>query len=247
LHAANVLHRDLKLDNILINENQTGKLCDFGLARITALGMTEMVIVEPYTPPELFLRNLSNQSNYGPAVDIWSLGCVFADMLLRRPYSLGFSGCMNDIKILKKIVQTIPPPDDDDLSEMIENEEARLFVKSLLPLTPSRPLSDIFVDVADRSAVDLLERMLVFNPRKRISMADALQHEYMAEITVDVLARELNLKPYEVEMLKDSTPPRIDMFIEIPSQSTKKELRNILFESCVNPQAALTLSNISMK
>jgi len=235
LHSANVLHRDLKPSNILVNGDQRAKLSDFGLARITAPEMTQMVVSTPYRPPELFLRKISDQSNYGPAVDIWSLGCIFADMLLGRPMSLGFLDANDDITNIVKIAETVAPPEnDEELSDFIDSEAGLLFVKTELPRSPSRPLRDIFRHVADKSAVDLLEKMLVFHPGKRISVADALQHEYMAEMTVDVLARTLNLKPTEVEKLNNVNPPRIEMNVKSPFSSTKKECAKSIFDACVN-------------
>lgn len=122
-------------------------------------------------------------------------GCTFADLLLQRPSSLGFANAIQGMDVVTNIAQTIPPPDDDDLSEMIDDEQTRKFVRTHLPPTPSRPLRDTLVDVEDNRAMDLLEKMLVLNPRKRITAADALQHEYMAEITVEALTEKLNLKP----------------------------------------------------
>eukprot|EP00253_Pinus_taeda_P015381 PITA_15381 len=238
LHSANVLHRDLRPQNILITKNQTVKICDFGLARIQACGMTNNVMCKDYRPPELFLGHMGNQSNYGPAVDVWSLGCVFADLLLQRPSSFRFANAKEDIDVVMEIARTIPPPDDDDLSEMIGDEQTRQLVKSLLPATPSLPLSAIFVDVADKRAVDLLEKMLVFNPRKRISTADALQHEYMAEITVEVLTQKLNLKPYQAERLRDLTPLRIEMPVQNAHRLAKRDIWKIFLHRCSNSQAA---------
>eukprot|EP00253_Pinus_taeda_P002788 PITA_02788 len=238
LHSANVLHRDLKPQNILITENQTVKICDFGLARIQANGMSHMVISQGYRPPELLLKRTGNRSNYGPAVDVWSLGCIFADLLLQKSSSsLGLTNVKGHIDVIMKIAQTITRPDDEDLSEMIGDEKTRQWVNSRLPPT-SRPLSAMFVDVADKRAVDLVERMLVFNPRKRISAADALQHEYMAEITVEVLTQKLNLKPDQVERLKDLTPPRIQMLTPNPNLLTNPEYAwKILLDRCANSQA----------
>lgn len=239
MHSANVLHRDLKPQNILITENQTVKICDFGPAQIQALEMDNKVITKEYRPPELFLKHMGNRSNYGPAVDVWSLGCIFEDLLIQRPSPLVFGKTViQDINVVTRIAQKIAPPDDEDLSEMIGDEETLQYVKAQLPPTPPSPWRHRFVDVADKRAVDLLEKMLVFNPRKRISAADALQHEYMAEITVEALTEKLNLKPDQVERLQDLTPPRIEMPVQNAQRFTKQDVWKILLERGSNSRTA---------
>eukprot|EP00253_Pinus_taeda_P007431 PITA_07431 len=238
LHCANVLHLDLKPQNILITENKTVKIGDFGLARIQALEMDNKVITKEYRPPELFLKHTGNRSNYGPTVDVWSMGCIFADLLLQRPSSLAFpKTIIQDKDVVTKIAQKIAPPEDEDLSEMIGDDDTRQYVKAQLPHAPLSPLTHRFVDVADIRAVDLLEKMLVFNPRKRISTAAALQHEYMAEITVEVLTQKLNLKPDQVERLQDLTPPRIEMPVQNAHLFPKRDVWKILLDRCSNSRA----------
>lgn len=83
IHSANVLHRDLKPSNLLLNANCDLKICDFGLARVTSETdfMTEYVVTRWYRPPELLL----NSSDYTAAIDIWSVGCIFMELMDRKP------------------------------------------------------------------------------------------------------------------------------------------------------------------
>ena len=85
VHSANVLHRDLKPSNILVNANCDLALCDFGLARGVSseidVELTEYVVTRWYRAPELLCDNVS----YGKAVDVWSIGCIFAEILCRKP------------------------------------------------------------------------------------------------------------------------------------------------------------------
>ena len=81
VHSANVIHRDLKPSNILVNENCDLKICDFGLARITDIEMTGYVSTRYYRAPEIMLT----WQHYDKAVDIWSVGCIFAEMLIGQP------------------------------------------------------------------------------------------------------------------------------------------------------------------
>lgn len=84
MHAANILHRDIKPGNLLVNSNCILKICDFGLARVwdpleTAC-MTHEVVTQYYRPPEL----LMGARRYTTAIDVWSVGCIFAELLGRR-------------------------------------------------------------------------------------------------------------------------------------------------------------------
>ncbi|XP_022948704.1 mitogen-activated protein kinase homolog NTF6-like [Cucurbita moschata] len=83
LHSANVLHRDLKPGNLLLNANCDLKICDFGLARTTSETdfMTEYVVTRWYRAPELLL----NTYEYTAAIDIWSVGCILMEILRREP------------------------------------------------------------------------------------------------------------------------------------------------------------------
>lgn len=83
IHSANVLHRDLKPSNLLLNANCDLKICDFGLARTTSETdiMTEYVVTRWYRAPELLL----NCSEYTAAIDIWSVGCILMEILIREP------------------------------------------------------------------------------------------------------------------------------------------------------------------
>lgn len=83
IHSANVIHRDLKPSNLLLNANCDLKICDFGLARPTSENefMTEYVVTRWYRAPELLL----NSSDYTAAIDVWSVGCIFMELMNRRP------------------------------------------------------------------------------------------------------------------------------------------------------------------
>lgn len=87
IHSANVLHRDLKPSNLLLNANCDLKICDFGLARPTAENefMTEYVVTRWYRAPELLL----NSSDYTAAIDVWSVGCIFMELMNRKPLFAG--------------------------------------------------------------------------------------------------------------------------------------------------------------
>lgn len=99
LHSANILHRDLKPGNLLINANCDLKICDFGLARTSKSKgqfMTEYVVTRWYRAPELLLCC----DNYGTSIDVWSVGCIFAELLGRKPIFPG-TGYIYMLLVLK--------------------------------------------------------------------------------------------------------------------------------------------------
>ncbi|KAM5518449.1 mitogen-activated protein kinase sty1 [Fusarium oxysporum f. sp. phaseoli] len=169
VHSAGVVHRDLKPSNILVNENCDLKICDFGLARIQDPQMTGYVSTRYYRAPEIMLT----WQKYDVEVDIWSAGCIFAEMLEGKPLFPG-KDHVNQFSIITELLGTPP----DDVINTIASENTLRFVKSL-PKRERQPLRNKFKN-ADDSAIDLLERMLVFDPKKRITATEALSHDYLS-------------------------------------------------------------------
>ncbi|KAK8619134.1 hypothetical protein V6N13_133101 [Hibiscus sabdariffa] len=172
LHSANILHRDLKPGNLLVNANCDLKICDFGLAR-TSRGneqfMTEYVVTRWYRAPELLLCC----DNYGTSIDVWSVGCIFAEILGRKPIFPG-TECLNQLKL---IINVLGSQQEADL-QFIDNPKAQRYIKSL-PYSRGVHFSHLYPQ-ADPLAIDLLQRMLVFDPSKRITVTEALLHPYLS-------------------------------------------------------------------
>jgi len=168
IHSAGVVHRDLKPSNILVNENCDLKICDFGLARIQEAQMTGYVSTRYYRAPEIMLT----WQKYDVEVDIWSAGCVFAEMLDGNPLFPG-KDHIHQFSLITELLGTPP----EDVIRTIGSRNAMTFVKSL-PKHERRPLKDKFKN-AESLAIDLLEVMLVFDPRKRIKASESLSHKYL--------------------------------------------------------------------
>lgn len=164
-----MVHRDLKPSNILVNENCDLKICDFGLARVKDAQMTGYVSTRYYRAPEIMLT----WQKYDVEVDIWSAGCILAEMLLGKPLFPG-TDHINQFSIITELLGSPP----QDLIDSIASENTLRFVKSL-PHREPQPLASRFKD-APPECVDLLERMLKFDPHKRITAVDALSHPYLS-------------------------------------------------------------------
>ena len=175
LHSAKVLHRDLKPGNLLVNSNCDLKICDFGLARLeeedSAGTMTAYVVTRWYRAPELLYLK-----QYSEAIDIWSAGCIFAEILGRKAFLQG----KNYQDQLNVIFQVVGPPTEQDL-EVVPNPEVRDYIRKMIkPGHKQVPLRERFPKASDK-ALDLLHKMLAFNPHHRPSAADCLAHPYLSE------------------------------------------------------------------
>ncbi|KAF3794770.1 Mitogen-activated protein kinase 10 [Nymphaea thermarum] len=174
LNVANVYHRDLKPKNILANANCKLKICDFGLARVafndtpTTIFWTDYVATRWYRAPELCG---SFFSKYTPAIDIWSIGCIFAEVLTGKPLFPG----KNVVHQLDLITDLLGTPSLDTISR-VRNEKARRYLTSMRKKHPV-PFSQKFPN-ADPLALKLLERLLAFDPKDRPTAEEALADPY---------------------------------------------------------------------
>ncbi|ORY27862.1 Pkinase-domain-containing protein [Rhizoclosmatium globosum] len=173
IHSANVLHRDLKPGNLLVNADCELKICDFGLARGLANTddagfMTEYVATRWYRAPEIMLSFRS----YTKAIDMWSIGCIFAELLGGKPLFKG----RDYVDQLNQILNILGTPDDATLRR-IGSERAQLYIRSLRR-TQKVPWTHLFPR-ASPVALDLLERLLTFDPAARITVEEALAHPYL--------------------------------------------------------------------
>jgi serine/threonine protein kinase len=176
IHSAGVLHRDLKPKNILINKDGELKICDFGMgkAATTTLKMTllEQVATPYYRAPEGLL--LKDQQ-YTEAVDVWATGCILGELILKRPLFPG----KNNQELLDCIVEVLGTPSQEDLDAFPESGY-KDYLKSM-PKKEKKDFSALFFGI-DPLTIELLEKMLVFNYNKRITVEQALEHPYFTEL-----------------------------------------------------------------
>lgn len=178
IHSANVLHRDLKPSNLLVNSNCDLALCDFGLARgfedASDEVLTEYVVTRWYRAPEL----LCESETYGKSVDIWSVGCIFAELFSNKPFFRG----ENPPHQLEVIVRKIGCPAPDNLDFI----GSRLAYDSIVklgtdPNVGTEAFHKYFPKGTNPLAIDLIKSMLKFHPTERFTVEQCLQHDYLAD------------------------------------------------------------------
>lgn len=168
-HKAWVLHRDLKPNNLLIAPNGALKLADFGLARVFGSPnrkFTHQVFARWYRAPELLLGS----KIYGPGVDLWAVGCIFAELMLRKPYLPGSS----DIDQLGRIYNALGTPTDTTWPGHKTLPDYMEFQSVAAP-----DLRQTF-KTAPPDALDLLKQLLLFDPNRRLTAEQALKHPYFS-------------------------------------------------------------------
>ncbi|SCO54140.1 probable MAK-2 MAP kinase [Fusarium fujikuroi] len=205
MHSANVLHRDLKPSNLLLNANCDLKVCDFGLARSAASQednsgfMTEYVATRWYRAPEIMLTF----KEYTKAIDVWSVGCILAEMLSGKPVFPG----KDYHHQLTLILDVLGTPIMEDYYG-IKSHRAREYIRSL-PF--KKKTSDL--------ALDLLEKLLAFNPVKRITVEEALKHPY--------------LEPYHDPEDEPTAPPIPEEFFDFDKHKdslSKEHLKQLIYQ-----------------
>ncbi|CAH0481375.1 unnamed protein product [Peronospora belbahrii] len=176
-HSRGIMHRDLKPQNLLVNTTGELKIADFGLARAFSLPIrkyTHEVVTLWYRAPEILL----GQEVYSPPVDIWSVGVIFAEMVLKKPLFPGDS----EIDQLYRIFRTFGTPNEALWPGVTKLRD----YASTFPKWKKKNIRELFPQL-DESGLNLLEFMLRYDPSMRISAKEALRHPYFDDVDAEFM------------------------------------------------------------
>jgi mitogen-activated protein kinase 1/3 len=190
IHSAGVIHRDITPANILVNTNCDLKLCDFGLAKEESdegEDMTDYVTMRWYRAPELVMEHRA----YSSQIDVWGIGCILGELLGSRPLCQG----KDRVNQLDKIIDVTGTPVEEDISSL-----GSAAAQKYLRKKTQRPALDLKAKYpnATPESLDLLQKMLQFHPDKRISVAEAMKHPYLAQL-YDEADEKIKVPPFSFD------------------------------------------------
>jgi len=176
IHSAGIIHRDIKPRNLLVNSECDLKICDFGISKTLHCNyenkeMTDYVGTRWYRAPELLMES----GEYGPHIDVWSVGCILGELYRRRPL---FQGASTKDQ-LDQIFNIFGTP-DEELIEKIPKPGMQKMLRAYVPVK-AKDLKGVFPQ-ADEMAIDLLDRLMKLDFRKRITVDEALRHPYLEDL-----------------------------------------------------------------
>jgi glycogen synthase kinase 3 beta len=172
IHELGICHRDIKPQNLLLDPNShVVKLCDFGSAKMLVKGESNIAYIcsRYYRAPELIF----GATDYTTAIDTWSFGCVFAELMLGQPLFPGDS----NVDQLVEIIKVVGTPTREEIQAMNHN-----YTEFKFPQIKAHPWSKVFRSKATPEAVDLMSKLLVYTPTKRLTPLQACAHQFFDEL-----------------------------------------------------------------
>jgi len=257
MHSAQVIHRDMKPSNLLLNSECLVKVADFGLARSVDFKdkepgrhpvLTDYVATRWYRAPEILLGS----TTYTKGVDMWSIGCILGELLGGKPMFPGTS-TMNQ---LDRIIEVTGRPTKEDI-DAIQSEFAATMLDSL-PDTEPRSLQSLYPN-ASEDAIDLLQKLLMFNPDKRITAEGALEHPYIGqfhnpeeEIVCEKVIqmpindnKKLSVAAYREELYASVCKIAVEKK-EVRAKKPKKKTKKVAGESSKKKKASTTRKKVPL-
>ncbi len=213
IHSADIIHRDLKPSNIFINSDSHIKIGDFGLARTLTSGnrfqaiITDYVATRWYRAPEMIM----NSSKYTKPIDMWSVGCILAELITGRPLFPGKS----TKDMLKCVLEVTGIPDMKDFEDIRAKYDIH-FGEEVFPDKISKKSLKSILAGAPPDAIDMVSRLLLFHPDKRLTVEQALEHPYVS-----------NFHKLEDEIIYGK---KITMLLDDTKKFSVEQYRNKLYE-----------------
>ncbi|KAJ8608631.1 hypothetical protein CTAYLR_008722 [Chrysophaeum taylorii] len=231
-HASNVLHRDVKPGNILVNENCELKLCDFGLARTADSPMvppvtpsdgggggnddlTGYVVTRWYRAPELLL----SCGPYSTPIDVWSGGCIVAEMTLRKALFAG-SDVASQVDLIVGKLRAVEPDQFCALDSFVSSPRERAYIDRVRPAKAFDDWAQLFPTL-DADGIEAMAGLLQFNPATRLTAAQATNHPFFSD------ARDYSEDHFKRLHAPAATPDAIDL-APIEAAKTKEDLLAVL-------------------